>query len=88
MARKAAKKDASQDLPADLEQALAELEQLIEHMEQGDITLEESLQCFERGIRLTRHCQETLKAAEQKVKILLERDGEAVTETFDAENGG
>ena len=84
MAKKAAKKDS----PPDLEQALAELEQLIEHMEEGDISLEESLQCFERGIRLTRHCQDALKAAEQKVKILLERNGEAVAEGFEAENGG
>ncbi len=84
MAKKAAKKD---DTP-DLEQALEELEQLIQHMEEGDISLEESLQCFERGIKLTRSCQEALKAAEQKVQVLLEQNGETGLEVFEAENGG
>ncbi len=84
MAKKAAKKS---DTP-DLEQALEELETLIQHMEEGDISLEESLQCFERGIRLTRSCQEAIKAAEQKVQILLEQNEAADLEDFTAENGG
>jgi len=52
------------------EKALAELEQLVETMEKGDLTLEESLQQFERGVSLTRSCQQALAAAEQKVRIL------------------
>ncbi len=52
------------------EQALRELEGLVERMEQGDLTLEESLRCFERGIELTRLCQQALRDAEQKVEIL------------------
>ena len=54
----------------DFEKALAELEQLVETMEKGELTLEESLQHFERGITLTRACQQALADAEQKVRIL------------------
>ncbi|MEJ2610843.1 MAG: exodeoxyribonuclease VII small subunit [Candidatus Thiodiazotropha sp.] len=52
------------------EEALKELESLVETLEQGDLSLDESLKSFERGISLTRHCQEALKEAEQKVMIL------------------
>lgn len=55
----------------DFEKALQELEQLVEKMEEGDLSLEESLKHFERGITLTRNCQQALQAAEQKVQILL-----------------
>lgn len=58
------------------EQALAELEQLVERMEQGDLALEEALKQFERGIELTRHCQSALQRAEQKVQQLLEQNGQ------------
>ena len=57
---------------ADFEQSMAELEALVERMEQGEQSLEEALHDFERGIHLTRHCQKALSAAEQKVEILLE----------------
>ena len=56
------------------EQALAELETLVEQMEKGEMTLEDSLTKFEKGIALTRICQEQLKAAEQKVQMLVEKD--------------
>lgn len=66
------------------EQSLKELEQLVEKMEQGDLSLEESLAHFERGIALTRACQQALQQAEQKVQILLtENAGQA----GDAGNG-
>lgn len=55
------------------EDALKELESLVEKMEHGDLSLEESLRCFERGVSLTRHCQQALLEAEQKVEILLEK---------------
>jgi len=64
------------------EQALAELEQLVEEMERGDLSLEDSLQSFERGIALTRHCQESLQAAEQKVTMLSNPSADAETEPF------
>jgi exodeoxyribonuclease VII small subunit len=68
--------------PVDFESALKELEALVEKMEQGDIPLEESLQHFERGIQLTRQCQQSLQAAEQKVQILLEKGNTTETKPF------
>jgi exodeoxyribonuclease VII small subunit len=58
------------------EKSLKELEALVTKMEQGNLSLEESLQHFERGIQLTRTCQQALKAAEQKVEILLNKSGQ------------
>ena len=52
----------------DFEHSLNELETLVEQMEQGDTSLEQSLELFERGIKLTRSCQESLKKAEQRVQ--------------------
>jgi exodeoxyribonuclease VII small subunit len=60
----------------DFEAALQELEGLVERMEEGESSLEASLKDFERGIELTRTCQNALQAAEQKVEILLAQDGE------------
>ena len=59
------------------EAALEELETLVADMESGSMSLDESLQAFERGIALTRHCQNALKQAELKVRTLT-RDGELV----------
>ena len=64
------------------EQALNELEELVERMEQGESSLEDSLKDFERGIKLTRSCQTALTEAEQKVEILLKKGGTPVD--FDA----
>jgi exodeoxyribonuclease VII small subunit len=80
-----AKKRAPEQTP-DFESALAELEALVERMEQGDVSLEESLQLFERGVNLTRTCQLALKAAEQKVQILLEKTPTAEAEDFNADD--
>ena len=66
-----------------IEEALNELEALVERMESGDLTLEESLAAFEQGISLTRHCQEALQVAEQKVEILSARTADAATEPFE-----
>ena len=52
------------------EKAMAELETLVTKMEQGEQSLEASLKDFERGVELTRQCQQALKEAEQKVQIL------------------
>lgn len=62
---------------ADFEAALAELEAIVEALEQGDLSLDESLQRFERGVQLTRACQTALKNAEQKVEVLLRKTGAA-----------
>ena len=56
------------------ETALVELESLVERMEAGDLSLEDSLAAFERGVKLTRHCQSALKNAELKVKVLTEEN--------------
>jgi exodeoxyribonuclease VII small subunit len=64
------------------EDSMDELEKLVEQMEQGDISLEESLKAFERGIKLTRTCQQALQEAEQKVQILLEKNGQQTLEPF------
>ena len=66
----------------DFEQSLNELETLVEQMEQGDISLEQSLELFERGIKLTRSCQESLKKAEQRVQTLIEKNGDSELEPF------
>jgi len=62
--------------PFNFEQALEELEQLVTRLEEGDLSLEESLKEFERGVRLTRDCQTELREAEQKVRILTEQGEE------------
>ena len=67
----------------DFEQALAELEGLVERLEHGDLPLDEALKTFERGVALTRQCQASLKAAQQKVEILLKRGGKTGIEPFD-----
>jgi exodeoxyribonuclease VII small subunit len=61
--------------PLDFEQALAELESVVDKLEHGELPLEEALRQFEQGIALARRCQESLKVAEQKVEVLLRRNG-------------
>jgi len=74
----------SEEKPAlNFEAALQELEALVERMEHGDLSLEDSLRDFERGVELTRTCQEALKAAEQKVRILVEQGGEVELAPFE-----
>ena len=68
---------------ADFETSLAELQTLVERLESGELSLEDSLGAFEQGIRLTRDCQASLSQAEEKEQILLERDGELDEAPFD-----
>lgn len=73
---------------ADFERSLAELEAIVDKLEQGDLSLDDSLRHFERGVQLTRACQGALKQAEQKVEILLRRSGtedEFATAPFDSD---
>jgi exodeoxyribonuclease VII small subunit len=69
-----------------LEKSLAELEELVEELESGDLPLEKAMQKFEDGIKLTRNCQAALKEAEQKVEILLKSAGGEQLEEFDVED--
>ncbi|MEE9552184.1 MAG: exodeoxyribonuclease VII small subunit [Gammaproteobacteria bacterium] len=68
------------------EKTLQELESLVEKMEDGNLSLEESLKCFERGVTLTRSCQKALSEAEQKVQILLEKNGEQQLQDFSTDD--
>ncbi|MBN4080525.1 exodeoxyribonuclease VII small subunit [Beggiatoa alba] len=86
MPNKTSKKTSSKNSkPLDFEKALHELENLVATMEQGDLSLEESLKHFERGVKLTRQCQSALKQAEQKVQILIEKSEEAELKPFEAD---
>jgi exodeoxyribonuclease VII small subunit len=71
----------------DLEQSLTEITQLIEKMEQGELTLDQSLGHFERGITLVKHCQKILEDAEQKVQLLIQNNKSATLVDFDNEEG-
>jgi exodeoxyribonuclease VII small subunit len=68
------KKDNNAADKVNFETAMAELEQLVSQMEDGDLSLDDSLQAFERGIKLTRQCQQALSAAELRVKTLTADD--------------
>ena len=68
------------------EKTFTELEELVKKMEGGDLSLEESLKYFERGILLTKNCQQALNKAEQKVKILLEKNNKNNLESFGSDN--
>jgi len=69
----------------DFEQSLTDLQNLVERLENGELSLEDSLTAFEQGVRLTRDCQAALAQAEQKVQMLIERDGELEEAPFDAD---
>ena len=73
--------------PLDFEAAMHDLEQIVEHLEHGDLALEESLAAFERGVMLTRTCQVALKEAEHKVEILMKKAGDAAPEPFEPDAG-
>ena len=68
------------------EESLAKLENLVEKMEAGDLSLEDSLKTFEEGIKLTRECQQALKQAEQKVNLLIEKSGQVESLRFDGQS--
>jgi len=63
------------------EDSLAELEKIVGKLERGDLVLEESLELFEKGVSLSRQCQERLNQAERRIEILLQdQKGEPVLE--------
>ncbi len=80
MTKKSAK---TTDTTVDFEAALQELEKLVEQIEKGELTLEESLRDFERGIELTRKCQQALQEAEQRVLLLSGKDDDAELVPFE-----
>ncbi len=65
------------DKPAktpDFEKSLSELESLVSKLESGDLSLDQSLDCFKRGVELTRNCQAILDQAQQTVELLTQTD--------------
>lgn len=64
------------------EESLKELDQIVQNLEQGELSLEESMALFERGLGLSKVSQEKLQAAEQKVQILLDNNGQAQLSEF------
>jgi exodeoxyribonuclease VII small subunit len=66
-----------------LEQSLQELEGLVQQMESGDLSLEESLKSFEKGIKITRSCQQALDSAQRKVQVLIEKNASSELKDFD-----
>jgi exodeoxyribonuclease VII small subunit len=67
----------------DFEQQLASLEGLVESLESGELSLEESLKSFEQGIKVARDCQAALKNAEQKVEVLMRQGDSMVSQSFE-----
>ncbi len=69
----------------EFEKKLKRLEDIVEKMESGDLSLDDSMKLFEEGVKMSRECQAQLSVAEEKVKLLLsvDADGKAVTRDFD-----
>ena len=70
--------------PKTFEASLEALEQIVHELEQGDLPLEKSLELFERGIGLSRQCQERLNQAERRIEVLLrDNQGQPVVSAFE-----
>ena len=74
---------ATEKKAVDFEQQLGSLEALVESLESGDLSLEDSLKSFEQGIKVARECQTALKQAEQKVELLMCQGDELVSQPFE-----
>ncbi|MHC9084528.1 exodeoxyribonuclease VII small subunit [Luteimonas sp. RIT-PG2_3] len=72
---------------ADFESSLDQLEQLVDKMEHGDMSLEDSLAAYERGVGLYRRCQQALEQAELRVRLLSDPDAPAKAVPFPAAGG-
>jgi exodeoxyribonuclease VII small subunit len=70
---------AKEKTPA-FEEKLGDLEGIVEQLESGQLSLDDAMKAFEKGISLTRECQESLAQAEQKVQVLLNKNGESSLE--------
>ncbi|MGB1580618.1 MAG: exodeoxyribonuclease VII small subunit [Nevskiales bacterium] len=77
----------SSDRVEDFEQALGQLEALVQQLEAGELSLEDSLKQFEQGVKLARGCQAALKEAELKVRKLIEENGQTRLEDLDPDEG-
>lgn len=68
----------------DFDKSLSEIEKIVVQLESGNISLEKSLEAFEKGINLTKKCQAVLDEAEQKVKLLTSNKGKIASSPFDS----
>jgi exodeoxyribonuclease VII small subunit len=62
---------------------LTALENIVEQLESGDLSLDEAMKAFETGVKLTNHCQKTLADAQQKVQVLVDNNGLETLQSFD-----
>ncbi|MGB5326473.1 MAG: exodeoxyribonuclease VII small subunit [Pseudomonadales bacterium] len=69
----------------DFESSIERLEEIVELLEEGELSLEDSLRHFEEGVALTRSCQAALADAEQKIRLLSEKDGKLQLQTLDSD---
>lgn len=76
----------STDSIKDFEASLQALEEIANKMEQGQLSLEQSLDAFEQGVKLTKDCQNTLKNAQQRVSVLTKSDTGFQLDDFQEEN--
>ena len=67
------------------ENNMENLEKIVSELENGDLNLDESIEKFEDGIKISKECNKILEEAEKKITILLERDGEVKEESFTTE---
>ncbi|VAW54012.1 hypothetical protein MNBD_GAMMA07-1607 [hydrothermal vent metagenome] len=72
--------------PVNFETAMSQLETLVDDMEQGDLPLDDALKHFEKGISLASDCQQALNKAEQKVTLLIEKNGELLEKPFEIDD--
>lgn len=77
-----AKNRAKKSAP-DFEKAIGQLEEIVARLEGGDLTLEQALEQFERGVALAKDCREALARAEQRVKTLTKKEARELLEDFD-----
>ena len=68
----------------DFEKSLKQLETLVDKLEKGDLSLEDSLKNFEQGVKLTRECRQALQTAEQKISVLNKENKDWVEKDFDS----
>jgi exodeoxyribonuclease VII small subunit len=65
---------------------LAELEQVVKQLEAGDLTLEQALILFEKGVALAQTCRKQLEEAETRIEILLKKNNRVEAQPYEAEN--
>ena len=79
----------NEEQPRSFEASLEALEQIVQHLEEGDLPLEKSLELFEQGIRLSRECQERLSQAERRIEVLLrDNQGRITVSNFEGPGTG